>query len=56
MTILSKTVRGRNLLGEIQVPDGQVDKVREGIQRAETAGSIFNHSEDAIDALAGGIG
>jgi len=46
----------RDLRRDIEIPDGQIDQVREGGDVLKSACAIFNHTNDAIDSFANSIG
>ena len=56
MLLLKCTEFVRDLSRDIDVTDGQVDQVYERVHGSKSAGSVFHHADDSIDALGEGIG
>lgn len=47
---------GWDLVRDIQVSDGQIDDVGEGLQVSKAAGPVFHDLQDAVDSLCLGVG
>ena len=46
----------RDLIRQIQIPDGQVNEVGEGLEIAKTTGTVLDDLDDTIQSFRDGIG
>ena len=45
----------RDLSRDIDITDGQVNQVNKRLHRSKSAGPVFHHTDDSIEALRGRV-